>query len=158
MLTALALTATPADNWRHRYSANGLPYATAFNAKRIVHLDDADSAPGSEIVLDIQSAQPVNASLNCEFLSDLGEQLTIIPTPGHTKGHIVLLYKNQFQFTGDHLAFDRDTQQLEAFRDFCWYSWKEQIESTAKFSRFTFSWSFPGHGQRVHLDEDEMHN
>lgn len=137
--------------------ADAAKYATAFNAKRIVHLDDADSAPGSEIVLDIQSAQAVDSNLNSQFQSDLGEQLTIIPTPGHTKGHMVLLYKNQFLFTGDHLAFDRDTQQLEAFRDFCWYSWKEQIESMAKLSRFTFSWIFPGHGQRIHLNEDEMH-
>lgn len=137
--------------------ADAAKYATAFGAKRIVHSDDADSAPGSEIVLDTQSAQPVSSKLHGAFADAQGEQFTIIPTPGHTKGHMVLLYKNQFLFTGDHLAFDRDTQQLEAFRDFCWYSWKEQIESMAKLSNFSFNWIFPGHGQRIHLHEEEMH-
>ena len=70
LLTALASTVKPAGNWRRRYSAKGRTYATAFNAKRIVHLDDADSAPGSEIVLDIQSAQPVDSSLNNAFPSE----------------------------------------------------------------------------------------
>lgn len=138
--------------------ADAAKYATAFNAIRIVHSDDADSAPGSEVVLEIQSAATVNSNLNNAFADALGEHFTIIPTPGHTKGHMVLLYNNRFLFTGDHLAYDRDTQQLEAFRDFCWYSWDIQTESMSKLASFAFSWIFPGHGQRIHLNEDEMHD
>jgi glyoxylase-like metal-dependent hydrolase (beta-lactamase superfamily II) len=47
--------------------------------------------------------------------------------PGHSKGHTVLLYDRQFLFTGDHLARSEYLQHLHAFRNFCWYSWTEQI-------------------------------
>ena len=136
--------------------ADAAKYATAFDAKRIIHTDDADSAPGSEIVLTINSAQAAESSLHPEFPDKLSDEFLLIPTPGHTKGHMVLLYKNQYLFTGDHLAFDRDNKQLEAFDDFCWYSWAEQVKSMIKLSKFKFSWVFPGHGQRIHLSENEM--
>jgi len=38
--------------------------------------------------------------------------LLIIPVPGHTKGHTVLLYQNKFLFTGDHLAW---SDQLNSY-------------------------------------------
>lgn len=133
-------------------------YATAFDAKRIIHRDDADSAPGSEVVLDIVAGHFVGSNLHNEFADSLRDQFTIIPTPGHTEGHMVLLYKNQFLFTGDHLAFDRETNQLEAFDDFCWYSWEEQIKSMATLSDYSFTWVLPGHGQRVQLNKDTMHS
>lgn len=52
----------------------------------------------------------------------LAPDLLIIPVPGHSKGHTVLLYKNKFLFSGDHLAWDDDIQQLIAFRNYCFYS------------------------------------
>src|SRR5262249_1352183 len=80
-----------------------------------------------------------------------------IPTPGHTAGHCVLLYQNRYLFTGDHLAWDRSEQQLMAFRDYCWDSWDKQKESLARLLNYSFEWVLPGHGQRVRLPTDEMH-
>jgi glyoxylase-like metal-dependent hydrolase (beta-lactamase superfamily II) len=80
----------------------------------------------------------------------------IIPVPGHSKGHTVLLYKNKFLFTGDHLAWSENLQQLVAFRDFCWYSWSEQIKSMSKLANYSFEWVLPGHGRRFHVDVDDM--
>jgi len=80
-----------------------------------------------------------------------------IATPGHTKGHCVWLYQERFLFTGDHLDWDRDTQQLAASEDYCWYSWPQQIESMERLAEYRFEWVLPGHGQRVRLDEKEMH-
>jgi glyoxylase-like metal-dependent hydrolase (beta-lactamase superfamily II) len=82
----------------------------------------------------------------------------VIPTPGHTAGHCVLLHRNRYLFTGDHLAWDRDTNALEAWPDYAWYSWEQQKESLAKLLQYQFEWVLPGHGQRVHLPKQEMHD
>jgi len=130
-------------------------YATEFGAKRIIHVDDADSAPGSEIVLDLHEPAVISSELHQSFAGL--SQLTIIPTPGHTKGHMVLLYGEKYLFTGDYLAYDRDTERLEAFREHCWYSWPEQVKSMEKLNQFSFEWIFTGHGERINLDKKTMH-
>ncbi|HLJ75542.1 MAG TPA: MBL fold metallo-hydrolase [Thermoanaerobaculia bacterium] len=81
----------------------------------------------------------------------------MIPTPGHTKGHSVFLYRDKFLFTGDHLAWDPDDEMLIAFRGACWYSWPEQIESMQRLLDYRFEWVLPGHGRPVHLDANRMH-
>lgn len=86
----------------------------------------------------------------------LGTDLLIIPVPGHTKGHTVLLYKNKFLFTGDHLAWSEHLNQLIAFRRFCWYSWSEQVKSMQKLANYCFEWVLPGHGRRYHGDVETM--
>jgi ferredoxin len=35
---------------------------------------------------------------------------------------------------------------LVAFRDACWYSWKDQIASMERLLDFAFEWVLPGHG------------
>jgi hypothetical protein len=37
-----------------------------------------------------------------------------------------LHYRERFPFPGDHLDWDRDTRQLGASKDYCWYSWWDQ--------------------------------
>jgi glyoxylase-like metal-dependent hydrolase (beta-lactamase superfamily II) len=102
------------------------------------------SQPGAEVVLDGFEAV------------ELVRGFTAIPTPGHTSGHCVLLFDRRFLFTGDHLYFDRHQQHLSAFRDYCWHSWPEQIESMKRLTQYQFEWVLPGRGQRVHLVEFEM--
>jgi glyoxylase-like metal-dependent hydrolase (beta-lactamase superfamily II) len=120
-------------------------YAEKFGAKRIIHRDELSSQPGAEVVLD--GTDPIQ--LAPEFLA--------IPTPGHTRGHCVLLFRQRFLFTGDHLDWDRHARRLDASEDYCWYSWKEQTESMHRLAQFDFEWVLPGHGQRVHLPTDELH-
>ncbi len=119
-------------------------YAEHFGSRRVIHRDELASQPKAEVVLD--GAGPW----------ELAPGLVAIATPGHTKGHCVLLFQNRYLFTGDHLAWDRDAQQLSAFRDYCWYSWPQQAESMARLAEFPFEWVLPGHGQKVHLPADEM--
>lgn len=114
-------------------------YAQKFGSQRIIHRADLSAQPDAEIIID--GREPVRFAP--EFL--------IIPTPGHTRGHCVLLYQNRFLFTGDHLWWSRVRNRLSASQSVNWYSWSEQTKSMAKLRDFTFEWVLPGHGQRVKL-------
>jgi glyoxylase-like metal-dependent hydrolase (beta-lactamase superfamily II)/ferredoxin len=113
-----------------------------FGCERIIHRADAGWIKAEKLVNGIQPTV-------------LDKDLTVIPTPGHTQGHAVLLYRNKYLFTGDHLAYEDD--RLEAFRDVCWYSWREQTESVQRLLGYQFEWVLPGHGRRVHKRSDVMH-
>jgi glyoxylase-like metal-dependent hydrolase (beta-lactamase superfamily II)/ferredoxin len=119
-------------------------YAKHFRSRRIIHRDELSSQPAAEVILD--GDEPV----------ELAPGFLAIPTPGHTKGHCVLLFNDRFLFTGDHLDYDRDTQHLSASEDYNWYSWPQQAESMERLAAYRFEWILPGHGQRVRLPADEM--
>jgi glyoxylase-like metal-dependent hydrolase (beta-lactamase superfamily II)/ferredoxin len=119
-------------------------YAKRFGSKRFIHRAELHSQPDAEVILDGEEPLPLAA----DFLA--------IPTPGHTEGHCVLLVGQRFLFTGDHLAWDRHEHQLEAFPDYCWYSWPEQVASMQRLAAFSFEWVLPGHGQRVQLPREAM--
>lgn len=76
--------------------ANADKFAEKFGAKRIIHYYDRSAQKDSEIL--VKGFDPVE--IETDFL--------VIPTPGHTKGHTVLLYGNKFLFTGDHLYWRSD--------------------------------------------------
>jgi glyoxylase-like metal-dependent hydrolase (beta-lactamase superfamily II)/ferredoxin len=86
----------------------------------------------------------------------LDEDLLAIPTPGHTRGHVVFLYKQKFLFTGDHLAWSPVRETLTAFRSVAWYSWPEQIRSMEKLLAYDFEWVLPGHGDMHHDSAPNM--
>jgi glyoxylase-like metal-dependent hydrolase (beta-lactamase superfamily II) len=119
-------------------------YAQHFAAERIIHREELDSQPHAERILD--GVKPI----------DLAPGFVAIPTPGHTRGHIVLLLEQRFLFTGDHLWWDRDDERLGASSSYCWYSWTQQIESMARLLEYQFEWVLPGHGQRVQLPAADM--
>ena len=110
-----------------------------FGCQRILHQDDIQP-----------STEDVEIKLSGQESLELTSDIQIIPVPGHSKGHTVLLYQNKFLFTGDHLAWSPYLQQLYAFRRFCWYSWSKQIESMVKLANYSFEWVLPGHGRRYH--------
>ncbi len=112
-----------------------------FGCDRILHADD--------ITTDTQA---VEIQLTGQAPYQLATDITIIPVPGHSKGHTVLLYKNKFLFTGDHLAWSVYLGHLHAFRRYCWYSWAEQIKSMKRLADYPFEWVIPGHGRRFHSD------
>ncbi|MFN3135514.1 MAG: MBL fold metallo-hydrolase [Candidatus Kryptonium sp.] len=119
--------------------ADAEKFALYFNAKMVIHKRDNIAMKNAQIIID--------GDESIEIVPDF----IVIPTPGHTAGHCVLLYKNKFLFTGDHLWWDREGKCLDAGRDVCWYSWDKQIESMKKLLDFDFEWVLPGHGQRVKL-------
>jgi glyoxylase-like metal-dependent hydrolase (beta-lactamase superfamily II)/ferredoxin len=120
-------------------------FAEHFGCQRILHADDITSDT-QNVEMQLTNSQPLQ----------LTPDLLIIPVPGHSKGHTVLLYKNKFLFTGDHLAWSDKLKQLVAFRDFCWYSYSEQIKSMRNLTNYSFEWVLPGHGRRYHADRETM--
>lgn len=116
-----------------------------FGCDRLLHAADISSDTAA-VEIPLHGTDPL------EFAPDV----KIIPVPGHSKGHTALLYRNQALFTGDHLAWSVRLHQLYAFRDFCWYSWPEQIRSMEKLATFSFEWVLPGHGRRHYADKASM--
>lgn len=116
-----------------------------FNCDRIMHKGDITA-----------STKNIEIQLDGEEIYQLAEDILIIPVPGHTKGHTVLLYKDKFLFTGDHLALSSRLGKLVAFKNFCWYSWEKVIESMEKLTNYSFNWVLPAHGRRYHADSEKM--
>jgi glyoxylase-like metal-dependent hydrolase (beta-lactamase superfamily II) len=125
--------------------AEAARYATEFGAQRIIHRSEISAQPDAEIVIENND------------VVQLAKEFTVIPVPGHTRGHMVLLYKSKFLFTGDHLAYDPAISHLVAFRRHCWYSWEEQIKSMSRLVDYDFEWVLAGHGDRAKLSSQEMH-
>jgi glyoxylase-like metal-dependent hydrolase (beta-lactamase superfamily II)/ferredoxin len=117
-------------------------FAERFGCRRYLRADDEGARHGVEEAWTGDGALEIDADL------------TAIPTPGHTRGHAVLLYRGTYLFTGDHLAWSPRRRALTAFRDACWYSWPEQIQSMRRLRGYPFSWVLPGHG-RIHRAEPE---
>jgi glyoxylase-like metal-dependent hydrolase (beta-lactamase superfamily II) len=106
-----------------------------FGCERILHAADV-SAGTRAVERRLEGEEPVA----------LAPDLLAIPTPGHTRGHAVLLYRGRYLFTGDHLAWSHRRGQLVAFRDANWYSWPETIRSMERLLDYEFEWVLPGHG------------
>ena len=79
-----------------------------FNCQRLMHADDGAARFGVEQV--IRGEEPVQ----------LDDDLLVIPVPGHTRGHVVYLYKNKFLFTGDHLAWPPATSRRPTTSNSSW--------------------------------------
>ncbi|MBC7929254.1 MAG: MBL fold metallo-hydrolase [Rubrivivax sp.] len=114
-------------------------FARKFGAVRVMHADDNAARYGVERVVEGEEE------------TRLAGDLIVIPTPGHTRGHAVLLYRDKYLFTGDHLAWSPTRETLTAFRSACWYSWDVQIRSMEKLLDYSFEWVLPGHG-KIHRD------
>lgn len=125
--------------------ADHVKFAERFGARRVLHRDDVRTRTA---MIEMQPAggDPI------EIVPDL----LMIPTPGHTRGHAVFLWRGKFLFTGDHLAWNERTRHLYAFRSACWYSWEEQTRSMARLLDYSFEWVLPGHGRPIHLERAAM--
>lgn len=122
--------------------ADAARYAQHFGAQRIIHARDCSAMPDAEILIEGDAAVTYGPC-------------TVVPTPGHTRGHCVLHY-GEYLFTGDHLAWDAQRNALTAHPNVCWYDWPTQLRSVARLRELSFSWIFPGHGDRVHLDHSAL--
>lgn len=120
--------------------AEAAAYARHFQAERWIHSLERSAQPDAEHFFEGFEPIPV------------GDDFLIIPTPGHTRGHSVLLYRERFLFSGDHVWWSRVKNGLSASRDFCWHSFEEQLKSFARLKDFRFEWVLPGHGEKGHLE------
>ncbi|WP_447971052.1 MBL fold metallo-hydrolase [Nitrospira sp. M1] len=118
-------------------------YAEKFSAMRIIHQADKDAMPESEWIVKGHDVVQVNPDLQ------------IIPVPGHTAGSMALLYKEKYLFTGDHLWWDRENNELGMPSRLVWNA-QHLLESTKSLCDFAFEWVLPGHGDRIHLQQNQM--
>jgi len=119
-------------------------YAARFGATRIIHRLELGAQPDAERVMEGFEAQ------------ELAPGFLAIPTPGHTAGHTALLHDGRVLFSGDHLWWSRARRRLNASRDVCWYSWRQQVASVKLLAGYEFEWVLPGHGERVHFPREQM--
>jgi glyoxylase-like metal-dependent hydrolase (beta-lactamase superfamily II)/ferredoxin len=124
--------------------ADAAKYAKRFGAQRVIHRLELSSQPGAERVLE-----------GCDTV-ELVPGFWAIPTPGHTRGHCVLLAAERYLFTGDHMWWSRHRGRLTSSRDVCWYSWPEQVSSVRRLEGYSFEWVLPGHGERVFFPRAAM--
>jgi len=125
--------------------ADHAKFASHFHCPRMMREEDGAAALGIERVTRGTDSLKIDNDLDVIF------------TPGHTRGHQVLLYRDKVLFTGDHLAWSPKRETLTAFRDACWYSWSVQTRSMEKLLDYRFEWVLPGHGRIHHGSVDEMH-
>ena len=106
-----------------------------FNCKRIIHRHEVETGTS-----------------NCEMIVEkeekfnLYDDVRILFSPGHSRGHMLLLYKNKFLFSGDQLFYDHTSDKLFASKRLNWFSWQEQIASLNELIQYELEWIFPGHG------------
>lgn len=113
--------------------ADHAAYHERFGCPRVMH--EGDALRGCEQI--ITGEEPVA----------LGEDLLLIPTPGHTSGSMCLLYRKTFLFTGDHLWWSGRRNMLWASKAYNWHDWEAQVRSVERLLEFDFRWVLPGHGE-----------
>jgi len=129
--------------------ADSRDYAQHFQSQRIIHQLDAGAVKDAEIIVEGEDDYRIGSG-------------NIIFTPGHTRGHQVLLWKEKYLFTGDHFSWFPKQNRFGSFRNACWYSWDIQIQSVEKMwngccrdmdigakwrkSPFQSMWKKPSHG------------
>ncbi len=124
--------------------ADAARYAQRFGARRIIHRADAHAMPGAEEIVD-----------GIEEISYRPE-FRIIPVPGHTAGSLCLLYRHRFLFTGDHLWWNPETNELASPQQLVWDA-EALRRSIARLAAYPFEWVLAGHGGRVRLPRVHMH-
>jgi glyoxylase-like metal-dependent hydrolase (beta-lactamase superfamily II) len=124
--------------------ADAARYAKHFGARVFIHRADKAGARFADQILDGEKP------------AEIYPDLLAIPIPGHTKGSVAYLYDGRCLFSGDSLAWNLDKADLVAYRDYCWYSWDEQIKSLRRLADIPFAWVLPGHGADKELPPKDM--
>ena len=125
--------------------ADHVRWAAHLNAERVLHHDDV-----SRSTANVERVLVGNDAVRIDH------DLLAIPTPGHTRGHTVLLYRNKYLFSGDHLWWSPNYRSLHASSGVCWYSWTEQTRSMERLLEYEFEWVLPGHGRRAQLNSGSI--
>jgi len=125
--------------------ADHAKFAEHFRCPRLMHQGDGAGRLGIERVISGEAPMRMD------------DDLLLIPTPGHTRGHQVLLYRHTVLFTGDHLSWSPERETLRAHRNYCWDSWSDQTRSMERLLDYRFEWVLPGHGRIGHGSAEEMH-
>jgi len=117
-----------------------------FGCERIIHDDDV-VLETADCEVKIEGIEP----------TILDEDLVAIPLPGHTKGSMALLFRDEVLFSGDSLwGSPKKEGGLDASRSLCQYSWTEQMRSLRRLLDVNFEYLLPGHGRRYFAQSPEI--
>jgi len=115
-----------------------------------------DLIPGHEKATGVTGGEVASGSLTQQ--QQQSHDITLIFTPGHTKGHVCLLDpSDQALLSGDHLSQVDSVPDgtlgaaLHVFTDFNWYSVSQQLSSVSKLKQYSFLTVLPGHGRIAHF-------
>ncbi|MCD7455941.1 hypothetical protein HAX54_030228 [Datura stramonium] len=87
----------------------------------------------------------------------LGDDVTLVHTPGHTEGSVCLLYKpRKVLFTGDHFAMGELGWTI--YERYNKFSVPKQLNSVKLMLDLDFEWILPGHGRRTKFRDVEDKN
>jgi glyoxylase-like metal-dependent hydrolase (beta-lactamase superfamily II)/ferredoxin len=125
--------------------ADAARWAARFGARVWIHAADRSAAPfATDVVEGLEDAEVCPG-------------VVIVPTPGHTAGSVVVVADEAVACTGDSLACDPTTGELEAWPEVCWWSWPDQLDSLERLARtHRFAHVLPGHGGRGHDDPESL--
>nr|TKR74444.1 hypothetical protein D5086_0000294770 [Populus alba] len=118
-------------------------WSERLSCDRILHSGDVDNST-ADVETKLQGSGPWN----------LGRDVQLIHTPGHTEGSVCLFYKPlKILFTGDHLLMTETGLSICERYNKC--SVPMQIDSVLKLLEIDFNWIIPGHGRRVEFKDRE---
>jgi len=93
-----------------------------------------------------EGLEDIERTVEGQAILELGPDLKVIPTPGHTAGSLCLLYRETFLFTGDTLWWNPKLGLLSASKTYNWFDWPTQLASLERLLELDFRWVLPGHG------------
>ncbi|KAL2635210.1 hypothetical protein R1flu_006689 [Riccia fluitans] len=118
-----------------------------FNCERILHAIEVvpDTA---EVEMKLEGTGPWT----------LGDDVELIFTPGHTRGHVCLFLKDRgAMFSGDHMGASMENEMfLDTVHN--WFSVEKQLESFEALTSYNFTWLLPGHGRRLKFQDVDEKN
>ncbi len=96
-------------------------------------------------IVKLEKTEKINSYPENGMISDI----KVINTPGHTVGHICLLYQN-IMFVGD--LFRTKNEEISTGPSFA--NWNNSIlkESIIKIDEYDFQWICPAHGEPIKRD------
>lgn len=114
--------------------ADAQRYAEHFDARVWIHDADRDAAPFATDIITTDEAT-------------IFPGMVAFAMPGHTRGSVLYLHDQRHLFSGDTLAWSRQTSDLRAIETI-WYSRREHQRSLVRLARsgHRFEHVFPGHG------------
>lgn len=117
-------------------------YKRRFRSEAWIHEEEVDAAPDADVTFRDER--------------EVQRGVRAIPVPGHTQGSVAYLVDDKLLFTGDTLEWSPETNDLDAWEAYTWYSWDHLRASLQGLAQRRFEWVLPGHGGRGHAPPDEM--
>ena len=117
--------------------------------KDIPYIYGEKSRPGIKklisVIMRVKKPENINSYPENQNIMDI----EIIPTPGHTPGHVCLRY-NDVIFIGD--LFRTSKGKVSPMKSFM--NWNDSVlkESIAKIDNYDFEWICPAHGEPIKRD------